>query len=237
MNLIKLSLVALVTIIASFSAYSQKHAIKCQMIQEGQFINVAENLYVDLSFSKQAIEQIKQSLRAGKIRVERTYGITTSEPTIIVTNNVEIAESFGSNATASTISSPLGECIVVGPKGQNTDVFAHELVNAELSHRLGYYTHLTDMPAWFKEGLALSVDNREPYRRSNINLNNDDIRKVTELFYTDDFLAMDDSIKYYQASKIAVARVLAKTGPKSLYRRLERLRSGDSFSAMFGFAH
>ena len=35
------------------------------------------------------------------------------------------------------------ECIFLGPRGQNVDVATHELVHAEVSHRLSAFTIVT----------------------------------------------------------------------------------------------
>jgi hypothetical protein len=233
MNLVKIGLLLLLAVSTTAGIYSQKHSIQCEFIVNSDFINAGDQVYFDPSFLEQDIINVKDSLRRGKIRVERTFGIMSSEPTIIVTNNEETARDYGANATGVTLTSPLGQCIVIGPNGQNTDVFAHELVHAELADRLGYYTKLTDLPTWFDEGLALSVDNREPYRRSNINLPNEDVEQVQQLFYADEFFANDSHTKNYQASKIAVSRILARMQPKGIYRRLEKMRYGNDFSVMF----
>lgn len=48
------------------------------------------------------------------------------------------ANAWRQNANGITLLSPIGECIVLGPKGQNVDVVAHEYTQAEVYFRLGW---------------------------------------------------------------------------------------------------
>ncbi|WP_370468251.1 hypothetical protein [Parvularcula maris] len=54
--------------------------------------------------------------------------------------------------------------ILLGPKGQNTDVLAHELVHAEVRAKTGALVRSYGLPTWFDEGLGMQADERAPFQ-------------------------------------------------------------------------
>lgn len=58
---------------------------------------------------------------------------------------------------------------VIGPKGHNTEVIAHEIAHAEMSARTGPLLRTYKIPTWFDEGLAMRVDHRIAYNRQSLN--------------------------------------------------------------------
>ena len=66
--------------------------------------------------------------------------------------------------TASARFAPLLPTVfVIGPKGQNVDVIAHEIAHAEIRTRVGLLARDFRLPTWFDEGLAMQLDHREPF--------------------------------------------------------------------------
>ena len=120
---------------------------------------------------------------------------------------------------------------MVGPKGQNADVVAHELMHAEIADRVGYWGRFTQLPVWFDEGLAMQVDFRPRY------VLRDKARAKTEYVKTlssaSEFFVQDDDLltKNYASAKAEVALWVADVGNTSVYSRLERIRAGERFDA------
>jgi len=119
--------------------------------------------------------------------------------------------------------------MIVGPKGQNIDVVAHELMHAELFDRVGFWGRITEVPVWFDEGLAMQVDFRPKYLLPGGATPK--TKTVTSLNAARDFFVSDDDLLTwnYSAAKIEVAQWLVQVGKDSVYNRLERIRAGDSF--------
>ena len=118
---------------------------------------------------------------------------------------------------------------MIGTKGRNIDIVAHELMHAEIADRLGYWHRLTKLPIWFDEGLAMQVDFRPHY-----NLRNGTESKsanVRKLWSAREFLVPDikSLTENYAFAKAEVALWVAAVGNKSVYSQLERLRDGDPF--------
>jgi hypothetical protein len=117
---------------------------------------------------------------------------------------------------------------MVGPKGQNVDVVAHELMHAEFFHRMGFLKSV-QLPIWFNEGVAMQVDYRPQYSLSPQDAQNTAyVRDLTTIWA---FTKGDDQAltRNYASAKHEVASWLSKVGPTSLYSRLQRMRDGQSF--------
>ena len=159
-------------------------------------------------------------------RVSDIYGTPTANPRIIATAEKKYAK-FGFNPTGMQSSGFFRECIFLGPKGLNTDVVAHELVHAEVRHRTSLFVELTQLPAWFIEGTGIKADYRKPFLLKNIDVASEDVARVRSVFYLSDF--PNTSVRYYQASLIAVESINAK----SMYEGLEKLNNGEQFENVF----
>jgi hypothetical protein len=207
---------------------AHKDVVGCEMVGAPKYIEIAENFYVSNAFEKSDHKEFLSKFLKARSRVEETFGKLISSPKIVITQNASGAQNLGSNDTATAHLSIIGECLVFGPQGNNIDVFAHELVHAEVHHRLGWFSQITSMPVWFNEGIALVVDHRPPYLPENIYITNKEIEEVKSKKYGYQFF--DGSAhKNYQSARMAVAKV----NPKSLYLKLEDIRNGKSFTDAF----
>ena len=121
-------------------------------------------------------------------------------------------------------------CVMVGPKGQNIDVVAHELMHGELHHRAGYLRRFFQVPTWFDEGVAMQVDYRSRYSLSPPEAQNADyVRALTT--ESSFFVADDEALtRNYASAKTVVASWVTRVGPAALYLRLHRLNNGEPFS-------
>lgn len=119
-------------------------------------------------------------------------------------------------------------CVFVGPKGANVDVVAHELVHAGVFDRVGPWVRMMQIPVWFDEGLAMQVDHRDRYALPD----NPDTAYVRHLNSPADFFVSDQQSLscHYASAKVEVARWLNAVGTHTVYGRLARRRSGESFS-------
>ena len=134
------------------------------------------------------------------------------------------------NAYGSTQSIGSRTCVMVGPKGQNVDVVAHELMHAEIHHRVGYLAYFFQIPTWFNEGVAMQVDYRARYSLSPQDSQN--TAYVRDLTASSNFYESDDQAltRNYASAKHEVASWLTKVGTTTLYSRLQRMRDGQSFA-------
>ena len=206
---------------------TQRHAIACEAVTFSDYYQIVPNLFVSNSFKH--TNHASDYLAEARKRVDSTFGKMRASPKIVLVNSPQEAAKFGANTTATAHATPLGTCIVLGPKGQNIDVAAHELVHAELVERVGWFTYLVEIPVWFNEGVALIVDHRKPFLIENIALPPEAVEHVRTLHSGDDFFGDDNTYQHYLASRLAVQHV----DPAMLYKNLEKIKNGERFENVF----
>lgn len=222
MSKFKLSLFFFIGSILIFTGFTQRYALACEFIEYSHYSKIAPNTFVSASFNLDQKERLLSTISMGKSRVNATFGKMISNPKVVITTNESEASYFGSNAYGNALLTPLGQCIVFGPKGQNVDVIAHEYTHAEVHYRVGWLNHLLNVPTWFNEGVALLVDFRNPYLLENIDLSSKEIEFVKNNKF-------DFSIGNYQASRVLVDSI----DKPSLYRNLEKLNQGHDINSVF----
>lgn len=184
-----------------------------------------------LAESESAVDpqRFAQLMRDARLRIESTFGSVESKPIIVFFDHPEVFGPFRLNAYGSTQFIGSRACVMVGPKGQNVDVVAHELMQAEIHHRVGYLKRFMQLPTWFDEGVAMQVNYRPQY-----SLSPEDSQStayVRDLTSSSTFSRGDDQAltRNYASAKHEVATWLTTVGPASLYSRLQRMRHGHSF--------
>lgn len=185
-----------------------------------------------LAESESVVDQQRyaQLTRDARLRIETTFGPVESKPIILFFDHPGGYGPFRLNAYGSAASIGSRTCVMVGPKGQNVDVVAHELMHAEIHHRVGYLAYFFQIPTWFNEGVAMQVDYRPQYSLSTHDAQNTAyVRDLTASsnFYKGDDLALT---RNYASAKHEVASWLTKFGTTTLYSHLQRMRDRQSFA-------
>ena len=213
--------------------FFQRHVIASVTIGISDYHEISPNLYLDDLFLAQQRLDIAATLEKAKQRVALKYGVLLSDPTIIVSSTVDKASRYFSDRVfpAATISLPWGQYIPISPEGINIDVMSHELVHAEVFHRLGYLKSAMNLPNWFNEGVALQVDYREgkiwSYIQEGITL-----PPVSSLDEGLKFSSNDRAL-YYTAAKVEVSAWLASDKNPDLYAFLTELKDGNTFEESY----
>jgi hypothetical protein len=185
-----------------------------------------------LAESESEVDQQRyvQLTRDARARIENTFGPVESKPILVFFDQPDGLGPFRLNAYGSTQFIGSRACVLVGPKGQNIDVVAHELMHAEIHHRVGYVKRFLQLPTWFDEGVAMQVDYRPQYSLSPQDVQNTAyVRDLTTglTFFNGDDQALT---RKYASAKHEVASWLSKVGSTSLYSHLQRIRAGQSFA-------
>ena len=210
-------------------ATAQPGPTACLLVGLSGFSEVSNRTLADrdLTSDSQRLLQITSDARN---RIETVFGKLESRSTLVFLGSSSRVGPFKLNAFGSTQFIGSHVCVMVGLKGQNVDVVAHELMHAELSQRVGYLKYLTEIPTWFDEGLAMQVDYRARYALSaQVAQSSNQVRKLT----TDGsfFVADDNALKFnYASAKHEVATWLSEVGTATLYSRLARMKAGELFA-------
>lgn len=154
-----------------------------------------------------------------------------SKPTVVFFNERDYFWPLTLNEYGSTSFLGYKTCVMIGPKGQNIDVTAHELMHAEIEHRVGYWRGWIELPIWFNEGLAMQVDRRERYNLPK----GTKTSYVKQLNSVSDFSVSDDKLltDHYASAKSEVAQWISKVGTGLLYDHLNSIKEGRSFESVW----
>ena len=121
-----------------------------------------------ISASNQTYPAIFEELYLeSRSRIQTTFGTPQAKPILIFLDDSNSFWSLKLNEYGSTHFIGSKICVMIGTKGRNIDIVAHELMHAEIADRLGYWHRLTKLPIWFDEGLAMQVDFRPHYNLRN----------------------------------------------------------------------
>jgi hypothetical protein len=182
----------------------------------------------DMSSADQ--QHFAQITREARSRIGATFGAPRSRPRIVFFSHDGGLGPFALNRYGSTQFIGRYACVFIGPGGRNVDVVAHELMHAELQHRVGALKRILEIPTWFDEGVAMQVDYRKKYDLPHDeSVDTDAVRKLVS---PSKFNASDDRAltRHYAMSKTMVASWLSGIGPSALYGRLAQINQGKPFA-------
>lgn len=208
---------------------SRRHALACDLLPFAGYRQLQPGVFAGSDVDEAQARQFQDLVAAASARIEGLYGTPASRPRLVLAGSMQAARRLGANDTASMHRSPWRSCIVVGPQGRNVDVIAHEWLHAEIQHRVGFWRTLREIPVWFDEGAALTVDHRAPFLPSGIRRTGAEIRAVRQLDRGPEFFA-GDTHAHYQAARLAVAPLIE---PGRFYADLGRIASGERFGEVF----
>jgi hypothetical protein len=163
-------------------------------------------------------------------RISNSFGEPRATPKVIFWKDNSFLAWLKLNAYGTTQFIGSRACVIVGPKGSNVDVVAHELMHVEIFDRVGYWVRMTQLPVWFDEGIAMQVDNRSDYNLPE----GEDSSFVRQHDKASEFF--DDSSKQltrnYAAAKSEVRDWLNRDGTPALYSILQQLQNGHAFKTL-----
>ena len=189
-------------------------------------LQVASDGSTDFGGAKHDDVALKRLTQAARSRIGAVFGDPKATPILIYADD----DSRFGWSRANRVGSRA--CVVIGPEGRSVDVVAHELMHAELHHRVGWRRRLTQIPTWFDEGIAMQVDWRRRYLlpREDLPRSRDVMdRKTARAFFVADDQALT---RNYAEARQVVTDWLNNAGAETLYSRLEQLREGHSFDEM-----
>jgi hypothetical protein len=207
-------------------------ALACSLVGYSDFERIEKDIYVAPATSVEERKQLLSLIAAAKHRVAATYAQLAATPVIIAARRMDSLQWFSANEYASTHFLPGQAYMVIGPKGHNVDVIAHELVHAGIFAHAGYWARTVDIPVWFDEGVAMQVDYRKKY---DLPVTQEKSPALDGLRYSWQFFNGDDSelTHHYAVSKAEVQRWLIKAGDGSVQSLLKEVKSGADFDETY----
>lgn len=172
----------------------------------------------------------EQLIFEARERIKDTFGIPEAKPKVLFFDHEAAFWPLKLNPYGSTSYLGKRSCVFVGPEGQNVDVTAHELMHAEIAHRIDYKRRGVAWPIWFDEGLAMQVDLREAYALHDTA----STEYVVDLKTGSKFFVKESErlTTHYAAARKEAGQWVAGISKDSVYVYLDRVKSGESFNAL-----
>lgn len=130
-------LITVLTLVLSGAAF-QRHALACELLPVMNYQQIDPEVFLDGDISVEETETIIGLIDSAIERIGFVYGKPKSTPRFLITSNTHVAARWAANETASMHRVPWRSCIVIGPRGQNVDVIAHEWLHAEIQQRVDF---------------------------------------------------------------------------------------------------
>lgn len=223
------ALLSVIIIFLLTGAFFQRHALACELLPLMGYQELDSKVFLAPDIPSDQKEELSRMVDLAVERLTETYGAPIATPWMVITSDVATAKRWGSNETGAMNRMPWCSCIIIGPEGQNVDVMAHEMLHAEIQKRVGLWRLLKEIPVWFDEGAALTLDYREPFLPGNIELADE---KITAVMTMDDHKTFFSGQirENYQAARMAVIPLIRK---ERFYEDLDRIKKGESFNNVF----
>lgn len=212
------------------AGFNRRHALACELLPLAGYRPLQADVFAGHSVDGDQARHLQALVAAASDRIATLYGPPVSRPRIVFAGTAGAARRLGANDTASMHRSPWRSCIVIGPDGRNVDVIAHEWLHAEIQHRVGFWRSLREVPVWFDEGAALTVDHRAPFLPENLRLDPTRVAAVRQRASGRAFFS-GDTHAHYQAARLAVVPLIR---PAQFHADLARIAAGESFEDVFG---
>lgn len=223
-----LGIVAIVGMAATAFATVFPAPTACIAIEVFGFEEVSERFFVPPNSSRSQIARYEELIQESRRRITLVLGKPEAQPIVVFFEDPRSFAPLFLNEVGQAPSVGKRACLIIGPRGQNVDVVAHELMHAEMHYRIGPWKMLWEIPAWFDEGVAMQVDFRERFIMSPDDL--PDTSYVRKLKGHRAFFAGEHN---YAAARREVADLLDEYPANTLYANIERIRSGETFAQVF----
>ncbi len=154
---------------------------RCILVDHSDLIK-DENLYYKSDVPAATREKIRLLISEAFDRDRNFLGSLTCHPKFIYCDNDADYAKYGdpSGGPACT-HTKLGAYIVLSRDGLNADIVSHELMHAELYQCIGFLNNQFKIPVWYKEGLAMQVDNRPDFSEDSLKVYSDNFRKLPDI--------------------------------------------------------
>lgn len=194
----------------------------------GNFHQITQTLFLSKDLPVGFENKITSLINEANERITLHFGAPIATPIIVVLGNKKELKDYSLNDTPGLfLFTPWNSYLLLNYQDLNVDVTAHELMHAEVLHRVGYFKRQFSIPTWFDEGVAMQVDYRQKYD-SISPIKSEEFLKLTQLTSPNKFWNHDgnQTVQNYRMAKSAVYQML-KYSHNNLYSLLEQIHYGS----------
>lgn len=194
---------------------------------------ITHNVYVEPDISESEQAEVIHFVQTSAEKVKSLFGQKESIPVVIYAKSNETLEKYADSDIGQTYYYPWNNYIVIGPRGSNVNVIAHEFTHAELRKRL---KNSSKVPVWFDEGLAAMVDGRFTDYEKTWSTQTNGGKEPVDFKLLDShsaFQAKATSTMNYELACYEVSRWYGIVGTPGLLQLIDSLNEGEDFSAVY----
>lgn len=198
------------------------------------FEKISDNIYVNQDMPSAQRNEVAVHIRDSAGAVESFFEGLTVHPMIFACSSEQCYQSLGGKTARAAAFG--ATAIRLSPRGLSDAIAKHELTHIELHARLGMWTTMRRLPAWFDEGLAVLVSQDPRYvgPQSPTGMSGTNIREITSLRQWN-ILARDEGQRAYSAAYQEVKTWYDKEGHAGLINLIAQLKQGDSFAEVYDY--
>lgn len=209
--------------------YANAHVARLALIGYSGFHSIGDNVYLSQSLPDSAKAEVSSLLESARNRIASQYGEPIADPVTVVLGSADEQRSYGLyGSPGALLFAPWENYLLLNYETADVNIAAHELVHAEVVHRVGYLKRQFSIPTWFDEGAAMQVDHRPQYSYKG-SIEEDDFNRIVSLDAPKKFWTSDENqnINNYRSAKMAVAEIF-NSMDNELYSILEKIKRGES---------
>ncbi len=222
---------------------------RCQTVGFANFTAYPGGLHVSNDATAHEREILLKSIAHARLRIRAFWGKQLGDSSIIFCHDKSCYSDYAllDEGAGTSLGTPTGSWIVLGPEGLNDDVISHEMCHDELFTRLGWFKAKNSVPQWFDEGLALMVDyrftNPDTTRRHLEYLDEwmlmthhgSDALELTDIRTVKGFFGGDRQHvnRAYLTAGLEVSRWLSVVGRNGMHELVRAMRHGESFEKAY----
>jgi hypothetical protein len=126
-------------------------------------LNKSGNIYYK-NITQQKMQQVLEAKSAAENKAAAFWKTSLQlDYTMVFCNNETEFSKYASPFVPAATNLKMGAYIIIKDESIDENIIAHEISHTVLYRNIGWYKRTFEIPAWFDEGLAMQVDDREYY--------------------------------------------------------------------------
>ncbi|ETT45566.1 MULTISPECIES: hypothetical protein [unclassified Paenibacillus] len=221
---------ALVVLILYLSYAKQTNAV---LVKYSRMNQIAPNVFVEPEINESEKAELIHFVQISSAKINVLFGPKESAPVVIYAKSKKALDNYADSDIGQTYYYPWNNYIVIGSRGYNENVIAHEFTHAELRKRL---KNSSKVPVWFDEGLAAMVDGRFTDNEKTWKIQTKDGKESINFDLLDSHSAFQPNAQSrmnYELACYEVSRWYGIVGTPGLLKLLDSLNEGEEFIKVY----
>lgn len=232
-KIIAFSTILILALAALFLYLSYAKQTNAVLIKYSRMNQIAPNVYVEPEINESEQAELIDYVQISTAKINALFGQKESAPVVIYAKSKKALDHYADSDIGQTYYYPWNNYIVIGSRGYNENVIAHEFTHAELRKRL---KNSSKVPVWFDEGLAAMVDGRFTDNEKTWNTQTKDGKESINFDLLDNHTAFQPNAQSrmnYELACYEVSRWYGIVGTPGLLKLLDSLNGGEEFIKVY----